>query len=128
MTVGVAEAIPTAIDTPIELEAGIEVRVTNGALRTGDYWMIPARVATGDVEWPPYESSGEPASAAPPLGNAPVPSCGRRHAHVHRPDLPVRHRQPRRRLRKLVLPDQLNGRGMPRPRKPQMSQQAQPAK
>jgi hypothetical protein len=20
--------------------------------RTGDYWLIPARVATGDIEWP----------------------------------------------------------------------------
>ena len=25
----------------------------SGALsRTGDYWLIPARTATGDVEWP----------------------------------------------------------------------------
>lgn len=33
--------------------------------RTGDYWLIPARTATGDVEWP-----GEPDApeALPPLG------------------------------------------------------------
>jgi len=23
-----------------------------GSYRTGDYWMIPARTATSDVEWP----------------------------------------------------------------------------
>jgi len=26
--------------------------VTRAAYKTGDYWLIPARVATGDVEWP----------------------------------------------------------------------------
>lgn len=37
----------------LELEDGVQVRFAAGATwRTGDYWMIPARVATGDVEWP----------------------------------------------------------------------------
>lgn len=39
----------------IQLEAGIEVmfRIEDaGRIRTGDYWLIPARHATGDVEWP----------------------------------------------------------------------------
>jgi hypothetical protein len=43
-----------------ELEDGVQVQFTmppqtNAALpqfRTGDYWLIPARVATGNVEWP----------------------------------------------------------------------------
>ncbi|HEV7661587.1 MAG TPA: DUF6519 domain-containing protein [Allosphingosinicella sp.] len=40
----------------IELEDGIKVTFEEGGTyRAGDYWMIPARVATGDVEWP-----GEP--------------------------------------------------------------------
>ncbi|MEQ1601128.1 MAG: hypothetical protein ABL885_05085 [Methylophilaceae bacterium] len=26
--------------------------VTSNQYRTGDYWLISARVATGDVEWP----------------------------------------------------------------------------
>lgn len=37
------------------LEAGIEVTFkldTNLAFRPGDYWLIPARVATGSIEWP----------------------------------------------------------------------------
>jgi hypothetical protein len=33
--------------------------------RTGDYWLIPARVATGDVEWPGTEGNPE---ALPPHG------------------------------------------------------------
>lgn len=37
------------------LEDGVEVQFTGGPFRTGDYWLIPARVATGDVEWPPFE-------------------------------------------------------------------------
>jgi hypothetical protein len=35
------------------LEDGIQIQFQPGATyRTGDYWLIPARVATGDVEWP----------------------------------------------------------------------------
>ena len=36
----------------IELEAGIKVRFSEGAYRVGDYWTIPARPATGSIEWP----------------------------------------------------------------------------
>lgn len=37
----------------IELEDGVVVQFeNNGTYRTGDYWLIPARVSTGDVEWP----------------------------------------------------------------------------
>ena len=42
-----------ALDTNfIPLEDGVEVAFQLGNARPGDYWMIPARVATGDVEWP----------------------------------------------------------------------------
>jgi hypothetical protein len=44
------------------LEDGVQIQFPGGAgnpaagtptfYRTGDYWLIPARVATGDVEWP----------------------------------------------------------------------------
>ncbi|MCA8975752.1 MAG: DUF1573 domain-containing protein, partial [Planctomycetes bacterium] len=34
------------------LEDGVEVALYDGDYRTGDYWLIPARTATGDVEWP----------------------------------------------------------------------------
>ena len=37
----------------IELEDGIWVQFQpDGVYHTGDYWLIPARTATGDVEWP----------------------------------------------------------------------------
>jgi uncharacterized protein DUF6519 len=40
-------------DNWIELEDGIQVQFQlGGTYRTGDYWLIPARTATGDVEWP----------------------------------------------------------------------------
>ncbi len=44
-----ANEIPTAAG-PIELELGVQVEFSEGPFRTGDYWVIPARVATGDVE------------------------------------------------------------------------------
>jgi hypothetical protein len=49
-------AIPIEEGKWIELEDGVQVffeAATPAAnYRTGDYWLIPARVATGDVEWP----------------------------------------------------------------------------
>lgn len=49
-------AIPIVEEDLIELEDGVQIffQRTNPAAeyRTGDYWLIPARVATGDVEWP----------------------------------------------------------------------------
>ena len=42
-------------DVWLDLEDGVQVRFPNGdaaSYRSGDYWLIPARVATGDVIWP----------------------------------------------------------------------------
>jgi hypothetical protein len=42
----------------LELEDGVEIQFVDpehSVYRTGDYWLIPARVPTSDVEWP-YES------------------------------------------------------------------------
>jgi len=36
----------------IDLEAGIEISFGSGSLRDCDYWLIPARPATGGIEWP----------------------------------------------------------------------------
>ena len=48
----------------IELERGIFVQFAPGGLYdTGQYWLIPARVVTGRVEWP--EPDGKPASVMP---------------------------------------------------------------
>jgi hypothetical protein len=50
----------------LELEDGIQIQFQPGATyRQGDYWLIPARTATGDIEWP--ATDGE-ADALPPRG------------------------------------------------------------
>ncbi|HLL48030.1 MAG TPA: DUF6519 domain-containing protein, partial [Longimicrobiaceae bacterium] len=59
--------VPAANDGWIPLEDGVEVRFAAGTYRTGDYWQVPARTATGDVEWPRDEASGDPV-ALPPTG------------------------------------------------------------
>jgi len=53
-------------DTWLNLEDGVQVRFSaNGAdYRPGDYWLIPARTATGGLLWP----GGAHPSAVPPQG------------------------------------------------------------
>ena len=36
----------------IDLEDGVQVEFSFGTYATGDYWLIPARTLTGNVEWP----------------------------------------------------------------------------
>jgi hypothetical protein len=49
----------------LALENGIQVQFRKGqhSYRTGDYWTVPARVATSDVEWPRHRN--EPQSMGP---------------------------------------------------------------
>jgi uncharacterized protein DUF6519 len=69
-------------DGYLALEDGVEVRFTDGQYRTGDYWMAPARTATGDVEWPGASTSPEDAlphgiqHAYAPLAIINVPAAG----------------------------------------------------
>jgi hypothetical protein len=44
--------VPASNDGWIRLEGGIEVQFSEGTYKTGDYWLIPARTATGEIEWP----------------------------------------------------------------------------
>lgn len=58
---GVAMTIADgAADAPawVGLEGGVEVNFSEGTYRAGDYWLIPARTATADIEWPPFDSPG----------------------------------------------------------------------
>ena len=41
----------------IDVEDGIQVQFSNGNYRAGDYWLIPARTATGEIEFEPIEQS-----------------------------------------------------------------------
>ena len=55
LTSGGAVPIPSATGQWIDLEDGVQVLFeaqATATYRTGDYWLIPARVATGDVIWP----------------------------------------------------------------------------
>jgi hypothetical protein len=77
----VAEAAGDEDASWITLEDGVQVQFPKAAdtggggtpvpatYRTGDYWVIPARVATGDVEWP-----------GPPGKPLPSPPHGVEHA------------------------------------------------
>jgi hypothetical protein len=61
-------AIPIDSSGEIELEDGIFIRFqANGPYRAGDYWLIPARVATGGILWPGAAGTPEP---RPPHGPA----------------------------------------------------------
>ena len=53
--------IPATNEGWISLEGGIEVKFSDGYYNTGDYWLIPARNANGNIEW-------ESDLPQPPLG------------------------------------------------------------
>ncbi|HET7328412.1 MAG TPA: DUF6519 domain-containing protein, partial [Nocardioidaceae bacterium] len=60
-------ALPVEEDTWLDLEDGVQIRFEpSGAYYlAGDYWQIPARTATADVEWPGEPGQPEP---RPPRG------------------------------------------------------------
>jgi hypothetical protein len=77
----------------LTLEDGVQIRFQPGAgaptptqpnlnqYRTGDYWLIPARTATGDVEWPKVtDPHGNPETDA--QGN-PIPIAVPPHGITH---------------------------------------------
>ena len=49
--------VPSSSSDSIELEDGIYVRFSGTRFKAGDYWLIPARTVTGDIEWPRDESN-----------------------------------------------------------------------
>ena len=63
--------IPVEEGTWIDLEDGVQVYFEpGGTYRTGDYWLIPARTATGDVLWPAdtHDDGTTSPRALPPHG------------------------------------------------------------
>lgn len=52
----------------IDLEGGIQVQFSGGTYTTRDYWHIPARTATGEIEWPPFQIPNPDPVPQPPLG------------------------------------------------------------
>ena len=61
------DIVTTTAGQWIDLEDGVQVQFSAGTYRAGDYWLIPARVLTGNVEWPTDPASGQPL-ALPPTG------------------------------------------------------------
>lgn len=59
----VTVATSTTAENWQALEDGVEVEFdadkTHTTYRTGDYWLIPARTLTGNVEWPQSESDAQ---------------------------------------------------------------------
>jgi Family of unknown function (DUF6519)/Right handed beta helix region len=47
-----AGLVPVNTGSWLDLEDGVQVQFGNGTYFTGDYWLIPARTLTADVEWP----------------------------------------------------------------------------
>jgi hypothetical protein len=63
----------TSDETPvwIDLEDGVQVQFApGGTYRSGDYWPIPARIATSEIEWPLVEdaSGNDTPELLPPRG------------------------------------------------------------
>jgi len=53
-----SDGIALGTDMWFPLENGIEVRFEKGDFEPGDAWTIPARAATGTIEWPPCGREG----------------------------------------------------------------------
>ena len=64
---GTADGLPMAAGW-LDLEGGIQVEFSEGTYKAGDYWLIPARTATADIEWPPYEVPNDSPQPQPPRG------------------------------------------------------------
>jgi hypothetical protein len=57
--------IPSGNDGFLKLEDGVEIKFEQGKeYKTGDYWLIPARSATADIEWP-KDAANNPESKTP---------------------------------------------------------------
>jgi len=54
-----SQGVPVS-SASVPLENGIEVTFGGGNYTAGDYWLIPARTANGQIEWPPCGSTSDP--------------------------------------------------------------------
>jgi len=62
--------VPMASGGWNSIENGIQVQFSDAApFRPGDFWLVPARTATGDIEWPPCGGDG---ASYQPARNIPV--------------------------------------------------------
>ena len=48
----------------VDVEGGIQIQFSSGSYNAGDYWLIPARTVTANIEWP-LDGSNNPVAQAP---------------------------------------------------------------
>jgi hypothetical protein len=62
----IQESPTTAVQVVwIDLEDGVQIQFSaGGEYRTGDYWLIPARAITRDIEWP-HDGQSNPRQLPP---------------------------------------------------------------
>lgn len=83
-------AIDLKEDEWLDLENGIQIQFMSikksneeHHYRTGDYWLIPARVATGDIEWPVnLDGAGKKPPIDGKVDPIPQPPFGIRHHYA----------------------------------------------
>src|SRR6266496_2863292 len=63
-----ADGVVATPATWIDLEDGVQVRFSAGTYHVGDYWLIPARTATREIEWPPFQIPNTSPIPQPPRG------------------------------------------------------------
>lgn len=53
-----SDGLPLTAGVWLDLENGIQINFAAGSYQSGDHWTIPARTASGQIEWPPCGSDG----------------------------------------------------------------------
>lgn len=56
--------LPAGADDWVDIESGIQIQFAAGVYKTGDHWLIPARTASGQIEWP-VGAGGSPIAQLP---------------------------------------------------------------
>ncbi len=57
--IATASGVPLPVGNWLTLENGIQVAFRAGTYQAGDFWTIPARTASGVIDWPPCGGNGE---------------------------------------------------------------------
>ena len=60
--------LPATPNVWLDIESGVQVQFSPGTYRSGDYWLIPARTITREIEWPPFKIPNTQPVAQPPRG------------------------------------------------------------
>jgi len=60
--------LPATPNVWLDIEAGVQVQFSPGTYRSGDYWLIPARTITREIEWPPFKIPNTQPIPQPPRG------------------------------------------------------------